>query len=93
MQITPDVRHQQLENGEDKKKRMAKIDRILAQQNDNAPPEPEYTDEQVEDIARAMDEKKKRQKMFRDYADKHGAENRKRMRIEKEGGLVEGGLG
>ena len=93
VQITPDVRHQQLENGEDKKKRMAKIDRILAQQNDNAPPEPEYTDEQVEDIARAMDEKKKRQKMFRDYADKHGAENRKRMRIEKEGGLVEGGLG
>ncbi|KAK4221790.1 hypothetical protein QBC38DRAFT_113184 [Podospora fimiseda] len=67
VQVTPDVRDQQTENEEDRKKRQTKVDLILQQRDDNAPPEPEYTEEQLEDIAKFMAQKRKRQKMFRDY--------------------------
>ncbi|KAK4162230.1 hypothetical protein QBC43DRAFT_322063 [Cladorrhinum sp. PSN259] len=98
-QVTPDVRDQQTENDEDRKRRQMQINKILIQRDKNAPPEQEYTEEEQRNIAKFLDEKKKRQKMFRDYAERQviaeslkdaAAVRTKNIKVEKGGGGVHG---
>ncbi|KAK4241056.1 hypothetical protein C8A03DRAFT_12635 [Achaetomium macrosporum] len=69
-QVTPSIRDQQLENEDDRKKRHARLNRVVQQRDQNAPDEPEYTPEELKGMAEVMSEKRARQKMFRDYADR-----------------------
>ncbi|KAK3304319.1 uncharacterized protein B0T15DRAFT_536114 [Chaetomium strumarium] len=69
-QVTPSIRDQQLENEDDRKKRQARLNRVVQQRDQNAPDEPEYTVEELKGMAEAMSGKRARQKMFRDYADR-----------------------
>ncbi|EGS23858.1 uncharacterized protein CTHT_0005660 [Thermochaetoides thermophila DSM 1495] len=68
--FTPSIEEQEIENEDDRKKRAARVNRILAQRDRNAPVEPDYTVKQLEEMARVMMEKKTRQKMLRDYVDR-----------------------
>lgn len=70
VQVTPSVRDQQLENEDDRKKRQARINRILQQRDNNAPEEPQYTPDELAAMAAAVSEKKARQRMFQEYAER-----------------------
>ncbi|KAK4190029.1 hypothetical protein QBC35DRAFT_491804 [Podospora australis] len=74
LQLTPSVRDQQVENDEDRKRRQAKVYRVLQTQAENAPDEPEYTHEEEKDIHRVKNERSKRIRMFREYAHRMAAE-------------------
>jgi hypothetical protein len=69
-QVTPSIRDQQLENEDDRKKRQARLNRVVQQRDAKAPDEPKYTVEELKGMAEVMNEKRARQKMFRDYADR-----------------------
>ncbi|GAB1313247.1 hypothetical protein MFIFM68171_03457 [Madurella fahalii] len=70
MQVTPSIRDQQFENDDDRKKRQVRIHRIIQQRDSNAPEEPQYTQEELAEMAAVMGEKQARQRMFREYADR-----------------------
>lgn len=69
--ITPSIRDQQVENEDDRKKRQARVNRVLAQRDRNAPEEPMYDARELEEMARFMSEKQARQRMLREYADRY----------------------
>ncbi|KAK4154263.1 hypothetical protein C8A00DRAFT_14573 [Chaetomidium leptoderma] len=67
-QVTPSIDSQQQENDDDRKKRQARINRVLVLRDRHAPPEPEYTPREVEIIGEVMRAKRARQRMFGEYA-------------------------
>lgn len=69
-QVTPSVRDQVYENDEDKKRRRARLDRVHTLRDENAPPEPVYTQAERAAIEGDLAEKKKKQDEFWDYYDK-----------------------
>lgn len=66
-QVTPAALNLDIEDDEARKNRRAKLARLLLQRDDNAPSEPSYTAEDWEEINLALNAKRKKQKMFRDY--------------------------
>ncbi|KAK3344092.1 hypothetical protein B0T25DRAFT_317526 [Lasiosphaeria hispida] len=66
-QVTPSLHNQQLETDEERRKRRQRLARLNQQRNNNAPEEPIRTQEEVDAMSAALDTKKARQKMFRDY--------------------------
>jgi len=66
-QVTPSALKLDIEDDEARRNRRAKLTRLLLQRDDNAPSEPSYTAEDWEEINLALNVKRKRQKMFRDY--------------------------
>ncbi|KAK4122707.1 hypothetical protein N657DRAFT_475261 [Parathielavia appendiculata] len=62
-QVTPSVHDQQLETEDDRKKRQARINRVLLLRDRNAPEEPGYTARELDIIAQAVAEKRARQRM------------------------------
>ena len=70
--ITPSIHSQQVENEDDRKKRQARVNRVLAQRDRNAPEEPMYGTRELEEMARFMSEKQARQRMLREYAERYG---------------------
>jgi hypothetical protein len=70
VQVTPSVRDQVIENDVDFKKRQAMINRMLRRRDANAPEEPDYTADQLAEISAVMSEKKAKQRIFRDYAER-----------------------
>ncbi|KXX77591.1 Disease resistance protein RRS1 [Madurella mycetomatis] len=69
-QVTPSIVGQRFENEDDRKKRQGRVNRIIQQRDSNAPEEPQYTQEELAEIAAVMSEKRGRQRMFREYADR-----------------------
>jgi hypothetical protein len=69
-QVTPSIETQQLETEDDRKKRQARINRVLLQRDRNAPPEPDYSPRELEMIAKVVGEKRARQRMLREYAER-----------------------
>ncbi|AEO61667.1 hypothetical protein MYCTH_2121442 [Thermothelomyces thermophilus ATCC 42464] len=67
-QVTPSIAGQQVENEEERKKRQARVNRVLLQRDQNAPEEPDYTPRELEMITELMSAKRARQEMFREYA-------------------------
>ncbi|KAL2185150.1 hypothetical protein L209DRAFT_781010 [Thermothelomyces heterothallicus CBS 203.75] len=67
-QVTPSIAGQQVENEEERKKRQARVNRVLLQRDQNAPEEPDYTPRELEMITEVMSAKRARQEMFREYA-------------------------
>jgi len=66
-QVTPDATAVRLESDDDRRKRRAQLEKLLTQRDNNAAPEPTYTKEDWDVITDALNDKKRRQKMFRDY--------------------------
>ncbi|KAJ4306929.1 hypothetical protein N0V88_000301 [Collariella sp. IMI 366227] len=69
-QVTPSINTQQLESEDDRKRRQARLNKVIAQRDANAPDEPEYTEAQIEEMARVVEEKRARVRGLREYADK-----------------------
>ncbi|KAK4132860.1 hypothetical protein BT67DRAFT_405490, partial [Trichocladium antarcticum] len=69
-QVTPSVQGQQVENDDDRKKRQARINRLLLQRDRNAPDEPQYDPAAVEEMAAFMEQKRARQRMLGKYAER-----------------------
>ncbi|KAK4038101.1 hypothetical protein C8A01DRAFT_17762 [Parachaetomium inaequale] len=69
-QVTPSVHTQQVENEDDRKKRQARINRVLRLRDQNAPEEPEYTARELEIIGEVVGAKRARKRMFREYAER-----------------------
>ncbi|KAL2135224.1 hypothetical protein VTI74DRAFT_9316 [Chaetomium olivicolor] len=67
-QVTPSIRDQQLESEDDRKKRQARLNRVIWQRDQNAPEEPEYTAREMEEMKRVAREKLAKQEMLREYA-------------------------
>ncbi len=67
-QITPSVADQQVENEDDRKRRMARVGRVMAQRDSHAPEEPEYTAREIEIISEVVRAREVRQRMFEGYA-------------------------
>lgn len=65
-QVTP-LATLEVESVEERKQRRVQLERMLQLRDDNAPPEPVYTQEDLRGIAETMDMKKKRQRMLREY--------------------------
>jgi hypothetical protein len=68
--VTPSIATQQLETEDDRKKRQARLNRVLLQRDRNAPPEPDYSPRELEMIAKVVGEKRARQRMLREYAER-----------------------
>ena len=75
-QITPSVADQQVENEDDRKRRLARVGRVMAQRDLHAPEEPEYTAREIEIISKVVRAREVRQRMFEGYA----------ARVERGGG-------
>lgn len=76
-QVTPSVATQEMENEDDRRRRQARINRVLALRDRHAPNEVEYTAREMGMIARVLAERRARQKMFGEYKE----------RVEREAGL------
>ncbi|KAK3898397.1 hypothetical protein C8A05DRAFT_19010 [Staphylotrichum tortipilum] len=69
-QVTPSVRGQlQIERKEERKKRAARLARVLMLRDRHAPEEPAYTAWEVRVIGEVADGKRKRLRMLREYAE------------------------
>ncbi|KAL2116737.1 hypothetical protein VTJ04DRAFT_8905 [Mycothermus thermophilus] len=68
-QVTPSIHDQQLETDEDRRRRAARVHRVLVLQNLHAPEEPVYTAREMAAVAEAVREKQARRKMFEEYAE------------------------
>ncbi|KAK0747542.1 hypothetical protein B0T21DRAFT_279030 [Apiosordaria backusii] len=68
-QVTPSVKDQQIETEDDRKRRVARINALLEKRDENAPDEPEYGQEDMIAITKILNEKRKRQKELREYAE------------------------
>ncbi|KAK1761395.1 hypothetical protein QBC47DRAFT_369972 [Echria macrotheca] len=66
-QVTPWVGDLEVEDDEARKKRKLRLGRLLMQRDNNAPPEPSYTPQEWAEIADALNAKRKKQRMFREY--------------------------
>ncbi|KAL2137980.1 hypothetical protein VTI28DRAFT_7693 [Corynascus sepedonium] len=69
-QVTPSVAGQRVEGKDERRRRQARLNRVLAQRDQNAPAEPEYSPRELEVIAEALAAKQARQEMFREYAER-----------------------
>ncbi|KAK3397308.1 hypothetical protein B0T20DRAFT_254508 [Sordaria brevicollis] len=69
-QVTPSVRDQLYENDEDKRRRRARLERVHTQRDENAAPEPVYTQAERDAMEASLAAKKKKQDEFWDYYDK-----------------------
>ncbi|KAG7285214.1 hypothetical protein NEMBOFW57_009835 [Staphylotrichum longicolle] len=77
-QVTPSVATQEMENEDDRRRRQARINRVLALRDRHAPDEVEYTAREMGMIARVLAERRARQKMFGEYKE----------RVEREAGGI-----
>ncbi|KAH6621062.1 hypothetical protein B0J18DRAFT_431437 [Chaetomium sp. MPI-SDFR-AT-0129] len=68
-QVTPSIHDQQRETDDDRRKRQARINRVVQQRDRNAPEEPDYTARELEIIGEVARAKRARQKMLGEYAD------------------------
>ncbi|KAL2257409.1 hypothetical protein VTK26DRAFT_206 [Humicola hyalothermophila] len=75
-QVTPSVRDQRVESEDERKKRIARLHRVLARRDRNAVEEPLYAPAVLEEIAQFMSEKRARQRMLREYAERYGVGGR-----------------
>jgi hypothetical protein len=71
-QVTPSITTQQLENDDDRKKRQARIQRVLLLRDHHAPEEPEYTEREKEIIGEVFAAKQARLRMLGAYAERVG---------------------
>ncbi|KAK3951061.1 hypothetical protein QBC32DRAFT_170564 [Pseudoneurospora amorphoporcata] len=69
-QVTPSVRDQLYENDDDKRRRRARLERVHFQRDENAAPEPVYTQTERDAMEASLAAKKKKQDEFWDYYDK-----------------------
>jgi hypothetical protein len=81
-QVTPSIQDQQFENDDDRKKRQARINRVLQLRDENAPLEPDYTSREREIIGEVAAAKQARLRMYQEYADRldRGGEEVRRWR-------------
>jgi hypothetical protein len=71
-QVTPSITTQQLENDDDRKRRQARIQRVLLLRDRHAPEEPEYTEREREIIGEVFGAKQARLRMLGAYAEMVG---------------------
>ncbi|KAH6640791.1 hypothetical protein F5144DRAFT_111859 [Chaetomium tenue] len=69
-QVTPSITSQQIENEDERKRRAARVNRVLLQRDRHAPDEPDYGPRELEIVGEALAAKQKRQRMLREYAEK-----------------------
>lgn len=69
-QVTPSVRDQLYENDDDKRRRRARLERVHTQRDENAAPEPVYTQAERDAMEASLAIKKKKQDEFWEYYDK-----------------------
>ncbi|KAK4101519.1 hypothetical protein N658DRAFT_471427 [Parathielavia hyrcaniae] len=69
-QVTPSVHDQHLKTEDDRKKRQARINRVLLLRDRHAPEEPDYTAWELDVIAQVVGEKRARQRLLREYAER-----------------------
>ncbi|KAH6850901.1 hypothetical protein B0I37DRAFT_404633 [Chaetomium sp. MPI-CAGE-AT-0009] len=69
-QVTPSVAGQQIENEDDRKRRQARVNRVLVLRDQHAPDEPEYGERELQIIGEVLGAKRARQRMLREYAER-----------------------
>lgn len=69
-QVTPSVRDQLYENDDDKRRRRARLERVHFLRDENAAPEPVYTQAERDAMEASLAAKKKKQDEFWEYYDK-----------------------
>lgn len=68
-QVTPSITTQELENEDDRKRRQARIHRVLALRDQHAPEEPDYTEREKEIIGEVFAAKQAKLRMLGAYAE------------------------
>ncbi|KAK0706430.1 hypothetical protein B0T26DRAFT_616307, partial [Lasiosphaeria miniovina] len=69
-QVTPSIKDQDYENDKDRRNRQHMLDRLITRRDNNAPDEPQYTQQELKEVALALSQKKAKQKMFKEYRDR-----------------------
>ncbi|EAQ86632.1 hypothetical protein CHGG_07885 [Chaetomium globosum CBS 148.51] len=69
-QVTPSITTQQIENEDERKRRAARVNRVLLLRDRHAPDEPDYGPRELEIVGEALAAKQKRQRMLREYAER-----------------------